>query len=185
MLVILKLHINVIITRLATHCANVSMPGRCLPKMAPTPWKYAHGRVFILIVFATQTCNSALGALTGIAGTKIILYVQNNMLQRSSTVDTMTRVPRDGGTSGLRCVSILDVNPPTYRYNNSWLLKGGGGGTLKVNYAIQTPMLSIHRCTVFPCVRLFWSLFRDQSNRNAFALSFIVIDYMHVQYFLQ
>ena len=66
-----KVHINIIITSFATHCADVSLPGRCLPKMAPTPLKirpWAGSYFLFLFVLATQTCNSALGAFTGIAG---------------------------------------------------------------------------------------------------------------------
>ena len=68
---IIKVHINIIITSIATHCADVLLPGRCLPKMAPTPLKmrpWAGFYFIFLFVLATQNCNSALGAFTGIAG---------------------------------------------------------------------------------------------------------------------
>ena len=40
-----KVHSNIIITSLATHCADVSLPGGVFPKWRPSPWKYAHVRV--------------------------------------------------------------------------------------------------------------------------------------------
>ena len=50
----------------------------CLPKMAPTPLKirpWAGFYFLFLFVLATQTCNSALGAFTGIAGNQHLFFL--------------------------------------------------------------------------------------------------------------
>ena len=54
------------------HCMGVS------PKWRPPPENAPMGEFLFLFVLATQTCNSALGAFTGIAGNKNCFLTNSN-----------------------------------------------------------------------------------------------------------